>query len=226
MMKNGNGKSGTCIELSTVHFYTGSLPDTLSLKDCALALPRKMPGLMCGLYGRQSKQEGFMAAHAYALRNKLAFAVIDFKVRLDCAINPGKMKPEELSRHDFLSLNQVRRQTWECISLALEDGRVSPAGASIDEDGKKLLLTRPDLIAQLVELPGYQHFHVVAFDARPAISEQPLQVGAVPVRHWAAIESAVCRLNSTTQVTLDYPGDRDANGVTATYGKQAALSVR
>jgi hypothetical protein len=208
MMKNEDDKPGALIELSTVYFYTGSLPNTLSLKDCGLALPRKMPELICGLYGRQSKQEGFMAAHAYALRNKLEFTVIDFTVRLDFAINPGKMKPEDLPHHDFLSLNQVRRQTWESIAFALEEGGTSRASASMEEDGKKLLLTRPDLIAQLCDLPEYQHFRVVAFDAKPAISEQALQVGAVPVRHWAAIESAVCRLNPTTQVALEYPGER------------------
>lgn len=208
MMKNENDKPGALIELSTVYFYTGSLPTTLSLKDCGLALPRKMPGLICGLYGRQSKQEGFMAAHAYALQNKLEFTVIDFMVRLDFAINPGKMKSEDLPHHDFLSLNQVRRQTWESIAFALEDGSTSRAAAGIEEDGKKLLLTRPDLIAQLCELPDYQHFRVVAFDAKPVIGEQPLQIGAVPVRHWAAIESAVCRLNPTTPVALEYPGER------------------
>ncbi|AKU24735.1 hypothetical protein ACZ75_06745 [Massilia sp. NR 4-1] len=154
-----------------------------------------------------------MVAHAYAQENKLEFTVIDFTVRLDFAINPGKMKPEDLPLHDFLSLNQVRRQTWESIAFALEDGGTSRASASIEEDGKKLLLTRPDLIAQLCELPDYQHFRVLAFDAKPVISAQALQVGAVPVRHWAAIESAVCRLNPTTQVALEYPGDRPRRAV-------------
>lgn len=208
MMKSENDKPGALIELSTVYFYTGSLPNTLALKDCGLALPRKMPGLLCGLYGRQSKQEGFMAAHAYALQHKLEFTVIDFMVRLDSAINPGKMKPEDLPHHDFLSLNQVRRQTWESIAFALEEGGTSRASATIEDDGKKLLLTRPDLIAQLCDLPDFQHFRVVAFDAKPVIGDQALQVGAVPVRHWGAIESAVCRLNPTTQVALEYPGER------------------
>ncbi|MBY0243745.1 MAG: hypothetical protein K2X55_31010 [Burkholderiaceae bacterium] len=149
-----------------------------------------------------------MFAHAYALRHQLEFTLIDFVVRLQLPINPGKMKLEDLPHHDFLSLNQVRRQTWESIAFALEDGGSSGATAGIEEDGKKLLLTRPDLITQLCELPDYQHFRVLAFDAKPAISEQALQVGAVPVRHWGAIESAVCRLNPTTQVTLEYPGDR------------------
>lgn len=208
MMKSDNDKVGPLIELSTVYFYAGSPPNTLSLKDCALALPRKMPGLICGLYGRQGKQDGFMAAHAYAQHNGLEFTVIDFMVRLEFAINPGKMKPEDVPHHDFLSLNQLRRQTWESIAFALEEGGTSRAFASIEEDGKKLLLTRPDLIVQLCDLPDYQHFRVVAFDAKPSISEQTLQVGVVPVRHWGAIESAVCRLNPATQVSLECPGDR------------------
>jgi len=207
-MKSENDKPGALIELSTVYFYTGSLPNSLSLKDCGLALPRKMPGVICGLYGRQSKQDGFMAANAYARKHQLEFTVIDFMVRLDFAINPGKMKPEDLPHHDFLSLNQVRRQTWESIAFALDDGAAPNAAGGIDEDGKKLLLTRPDLIVQLCDLPEYQHFRVVAFDSKPAIGEVALQVGAVPVRHWAAIESAVCRLNPTTQVKLEYPSDR------------------
>ena len=202
MMKRENDQSGARIELSTVYFYTGSLPNTLLLKDCGLALPRKMPGLLCALYGRQSKQEGLMAAHAYALRNKLELAVIDFIVLLDRAINPGKMKPEDLPHHDFLSLNQVRRQTWEAIAFALDSG-TSRAAASIEEDGKRLLLTRPDLMAQLCELPDFLHFRVVAFTSQPDICKQALQVGAVPLRHWGEIESAVCWLSPTTHVALE-----------------------
>lgn len=207
-MTSQQDPGGALIELSTVYFFTGSLPKKLSLRNCSLAMAQKTPGLICGLYGRQSKQEGFMAAHAYAERHKLEFTVIDFLVRLQSAINPVKMAVEDLPRHDFLSLNQLRKQTWDAIAFALasSDGGVNED--SLEEDGKKILLSQPELISRLCEIPEYQHFRVLAFDGRPNFSEHPLQIGTVPVQHWDAIESAVCRLNPATQVTLEYPSDR------------------
>jgi len=206
-MSNENDKAGAVIELSTVYFHHGRLPEQLSLRNCGLAMPQKMPGMICGLYGRQAKQEGFMAAHAYAERHQLEFTVIDFLVRLDLAINPGKMKVEDLPHHDLLSLTQVRRQTWDAIAYALEAEGAAGRAGDIEEAGQKLLLDHPELIGRLCDLPGFQHFRVLAFDGKPAFSEQPLRVGVVPVRHWDAIETAICRLNPTTKIALDYPSD-------------------
>ncbi|MES2257434.1 MAG: hypothetical protein V4724_02890 [Pseudomonadota bacterium] len=209
-------KSGPIIELSTVYFYTGSVPRTLALKDCGLEMCQPMPGLICGIYGRQSKQDGFMAAHAYAERNRLEFTVIDFLVRLNCPINPSKMKTENVPDHDFLSLNQMRRQLWEPITFAIEDESEQDGARSNEEvDGKMLLLDSPSLISRFADTPEYQHLRVVAFDSRPVMCTQTLTIGVVPHRHWSAIEMATCRLNPTTHVTLENPLDNQSPNVKA-----------
>ncbi|MBA5690537.1 hypothetical protein [Rugamonas apoptosis] len=197
---------GPTIELSTVHFFHGPAPRVVSLKGCSLPMCEAMPGLMCGFYGRQAKQDGFMAAYAYAQLNNLDFTVIDFHVRLTSPINPVKMSIDEVGSHDLVSLAQARRELWKTIDFLIKDDTDDDAGgANLETDGKLLLLDRPGLISRVTDNMAFQHVKVMAFDSRTFISPRTLTVGVVPFRHWDAITHATCRLNPTTQVLLDSP---------------------
>ena len=205
MSRDAEFESST-IELSTVHFYRGPSPRVLSLKGCGLPMYEAIPEMMVGFYGRQGKQEGFMAAYAYAQANQLEFTVIDFLVKLDLPINPVKMSVDDLKSHDFLHLGQARRELWKTIDFLIEeDGDENVDSLHQELDGKLLLLDRPGLIARVADDSSFRHFKTLAFDSRTFISPRTLTVGAVPFRHWNSIIQATCRLNPTTQVLLDSP---------------------
>jgi hypothetical protein len=160
-----------------------------------------MPGLFCALYGRKSKQDGFMAAHAYAERHGLEFTVIDLSVGLSMPINPEKMTAEELGHHDFLPLTQAKNEVWDQVGAAIGD----------DGDGRTMLRESPALISKFLDGAAGLHLGLVAFDSKPAIASQTLVVGLVPHRNWRKITSAICRLDPATMVTLERP-DIEASG--------------
>lgn len=212
-------KSSTAIELSTVYFCEGAIPHTLSLRDCGLALRGTAPEAMTALYGHQSKQAGFMAARDYAERHRLNFTVIDFLVALDCRINAGQMKAEEIREHDFLAFQRLARSGTDQISVLLQEG-----GALYAEAMKPgaILLERPELLSVLLGQPDLRHLKVVAFQAHPVMSERALTIGAVPYSHWRAITEATCRLNPTTRITLDPPAPVSAPVNTSAPRKKSA----
>lgn len=88
------------IELSTVAFYKGLRPRSLSLWACSLPLVRHVPGALTAIHGARSKPEAFIAAHANAQRNRLQYTVIDFLVALEKRPSPV-MRPDELGSLDF-----------------------------------------------------------------------------------------------------------------------------
>lgn len=207
-MMNNPPKTQPVIELSTVYFYEGQIPRSIALKDCGLAMRAPVPGALTALYGYQSKQEGFMAARAFADQRRLQFTVIDFLVRLDHPINPGLMKPSELAQHDFISFLRMSRGMLNDLQAILEEHGGDDAG---DEAAKPhlLVMRRPELLVDVIHHPDLRHFKVIAHPAKPVFSERPLTVGTVPFAHWDAIQEASCRLNPTTRVTLERPGVGD-----------------
>ena len=85
-------------------------------------------------------------------------------------------------------------------------GREGVDTSSIDPSKPHLLLMqRPDLIAAVINEPGWEHMKIVTYPAKIALSEKPLNVGTVPFRHWDSIKKATCRLNPNIQTRLDPP---------------------
>lgn len=202
------------IELSTVYFYEGTAPRVIALKDCGLPMKSPVPGAFSALYGYQSKQEGFMAARAYADKNRLQFTVIDLLVKLDQKQNPLMMKPEDLPQHDFITFQRLSRSMTDELGGILKQQLERERGDTSALDPSKphlLLMQRPDLIAAVINEPGWEHMKVVTYPAKIALSEKPLNVGTVPFRHWDSIQKATCRLNPNIQITLDPPGQRAKN---------------
>lgn len=199
------------IELSTVYFYDGAAPRVIALKDSSLSMKSPIAGAFSALYGYQSKQEGFMAARAYADANRLQFTVIDLLVKLDRKQNPLMMKPEDLAHHDFITFQRLSRSMMDELSeilvhqLEREGVNTATLGASKPH---QLLIERPGLVTALVNRAGWEHMKVITYPAKIAISEKPLNVGTVPFRHWDSIQSATCRLNPNIQITLDPPARR------------------
>src|SRR5437868_3778 len=96
------------IELSSVYFYEeAAAPRTIPLQDCGLPMKTSTPGVFAGLYGYQSKTEGFVAARVYADKYRMQFTVVDYSVRLEHPINTRQMKPEEIEQHDFVSFSRI-----------------------------------------------------------------------------------------------------------------------
>lgn len=199
-------------ELSTVYFYEGSAPRVIALKDAGLQMRSPIPGAFSAIYGYQSKQEGFMAARAYADRHRLQFTVIDFLVRLDHKANPLMMKPEHLPQHDFIAFTRIARdmtdKLQEILARRLEKDGLDVGQVDLSKP-QQVLAQRPELITSLLDEPGWEHLKVIVYPAKVAMSEKPLAVGTVPFRHWDAIQEATCRLNPNIQITLDPPATQD-----------------
>jgi hypothetical protein len=201
------------IELSSVYFYEGTAPRVIALKDCDLFMKSPIPGAFSALYGYR-KQEGFMAARAYADQHRLQFTVIDFLVKLEHRQNPLTMKPEDLGQHDFIAFQRVSRSMMDELQDILRK-RLEQEGTDLNQidlsKPHQLIMRRPELVTTLIDEPGWEHLKVIAYLAKVAFSDKPLNVGTVPYRHWSAIQEATCRLNPNIQITLDLPGEREKN---------------
>ncbi|WP_321959530.1 hypothetical protein [Burkholderia cenocepacia] len=218
MSTNEKPDSQHIIELSTVYFYEGTAPRVIALKDCGLPMKSPVPGAFSALYGYQSKQEGFMAARAYADKNRLQFTVIDLLVKLDQKQNPLMMKPQDLPQHDFITFQRLSRsmmdELQEILRRHLERKGID---TSLLDQSKPhvLLMQRPDLITSVIDEPGWEHMKVIAYPAKIPISEKPLNIGTVPFRNWASIQKATCRLNPNIQITLDPPDQHVKDAATS-----------
>lgn len=193
------------IELSSVYFYEGTLPSSIALKDCSLSTERNVPDTFLALYGYQSKQDGFMAARAYANENRLRFTVIDFLVKLDEKQNPLTMKPDELASHDFISFQRLSKSMAEEIGAIIRPHAEQLGLTDKASKPQQLLMQYPELISPLLQSPGWEHLKVAAYPSKVQMSPKPLAVGAIPFRHWGSIAEATCRLNPEVFIRLDHP---------------------
>lgn len=153
-----------------------------------------------------------MAARAYADRERLQFTVIDFVVSLDHKQNPLMMKPEDLTQHDFISFQRLSRSMMDqlqgILKKRLEEEGIEPNPAELAKP-QLLIMQRPELITSVLDEAGWEQMKVIAYPAKLAISEKPLNVGTVPFRHWGAIQEATCRLNPNIRITLDPPAGHE-----------------
>lgn len=197
------------LDLSTVYFFKQSPPPVIALKDCNLLMNNLNKNeTLPVLHGYQSKQDGFMAASHYAIKNRLEYTIIDLQIRLDYKQNRQRMKPEQLASFDYLALDRATRDLKNKLPEILER-RLAQEGvdsANLDMSRPDLILNeRPELISSVMNEPGWDHLKLLVFQASVPFSDNPLSVGAMPVRHWAAIQEANCRLNPTVRVILDPP---------------------
>ena len=167
-------------------------------------------------YGLQGKQDGFVAAQAYAATHGLKYTVIDMLVDLE-AQNPGLMKPSELSGYDFLNFSRASRKMSEQVAQWLTASRAGviardDIGTALSEQPLRAVLAQwPALVDELAELPSCRHLKVIAFHATTSLGTRPISIGNVPHRHWVAISEATCRLNPTVRITLDPPAKPSAS---------------
>ncbi|NML17052.1 hypothetical protein [Azohydromonas caseinilytica] len=212
------------IELSTVAFYAGLRPRSLSLWACSVPLIKHVPGALTAIYGAKSKPEAFMAASDYAQRNGFQYTVIDFIVNLEKRPSPV-MKPDELERFDFLNMSRMASAMnepigeWICAELAPGDSRAKllnemPLQQALRQD--------PSLLGVLLESPACRHLKLIACPAQTKLGLQPLRVGVVPFRHWLAIQEATCRLDPTVHITVEPPDPAAAKLVEASSRAAAA----
>jgi len=90
-----NKSEQSILDLSTVYFFKQIPPPVIALKDCNLWMNNLNKNeTLPVLHGRQSKQDGFMAASNYATKNRLDYTIIDLQIRFDHKQNPQRMKPE------------------------------------------------------------------------------------------------------------------------------------
>ncbi|MBK3477656.1 MULTISPECIES: hypothetical protein [Pseudomonas] len=206
------------IELSSVYFYSGPAPRAIALKDCGVPTDAPISGAFPALYGYQSKQDGFMAARAYADKNRLQFTVVDFLVELDQKQNPNMMRPDDIPNHDFISFARMSRSMMDDLQAVLHE-RLAKEGITPSKlelaKPHLLLQQRPDLVSSLIEAPGWDHMKVIAYPAKLTISEKPLTVGIVPHSHWDSIKEASCRLNPGIRITLEPPNPSQVDSATS-----------
>ncbi|KNH06022.1 hypothetical protein BRCH_03988 [Candidatus Burkholderia brachyanthoides] len=153
-----------------------------------------------------------MAARAYADKNRLQYTIIDILVKLDHKQNPLMTKPEDRAQHDFISFQRLSRSTVDELQGVLRRQYEQQGIDTTNLDLSKphlLIMQQPELIAAVMNDPDWEHMKVVTYPAKTSISEKPLNIGAIPFRHWDSIQQATCRLNPNIYITLDPPGQRD-----------------
>jgi len=198
------------VELSTVLFYRGEIPTEIALSDCSFPMARSPRKAFSGLYGLRGKQEGFVAARAYAASIGVKYTVIDVVVEL-ATQKTTPLKPEELAESEFLNLSRVSRGLAEDIRIWLPTSAGEAADGSTNAPDQKkvrvadLIEQNPALIDDLIEVKDCRHLKVIAYHAATMVSERPLAIGSVPYRHWGAILEATCRLNPAVHVSLASP---------------------
>jgi hypothetical protein len=188
------------IELSAVYFYHGCPPQTIALKECGLQASGPEAKRVSGFYGNQGKQEGFLAAKAYADKHRLRFEVVDFLVRLDHKQKNLKLNPEDLPCQDFVSFQRLSREIVEKLQ---EEAGLTATGAISDPAFQQ------ELAACAMRSPAWEHVKVFSYPELVLGSDRPLAIGSVPFRHWDSIVQGSCRLNPDLRVTLERPSDGD-----------------
>ncbi len=208
MSRNEKDDQQYSTELSTVYFYEGAAPRVIALRDCGLQMNSPVNGAFSALHGYQSKQEGFMAARAYADRHRLQFTVIDLMVSMDKRQNPLMMTPESLADHDFVAFTRMARSMTDKLGDMVQRRLVRDGedltGLNLSKPNQ-LIAQRPELISALLDEPECDHLKVIVHPAKVKMSDKLLSVGTIPFRHWHAIQEATCRLNPNIQITLDAP---------------------
>jgi hypothetical protein len=196
------------IELSTVAFYRGEVPNELSLCDCMIPMVNQPSRAFSAFYGLQGKQDGFVAAQNFAATRGLKYTVIDMLVELEKQ-NPGLMKPQELAKFDFLNFSRSSRGMIETAAEWLVEIGALEAPSSRDlpreQSLRTSLMQRPSLVDDFLGLPQCSHLKVIAFQAQTSLSDRPISLANVPFHHWKAIREASCRLDPTVRITLEPP---------------------
>lgn len=195
------------IELSTIVFYEHR-SNSLELHECSLPLANPLTGAFAGVYGTRSKPEAFVAARAHADRNRMQYTVVDVIVELEHKPNPTVMKPGELAQYDFFSMLRMASAMnhdvaeWIRAGLAPDDAR---ADQLEEQQIARTLARNPSLLTVLADSPACRHLRLIACPVLPGFSDQPLNAGIVPYRHWSSIKEATCRFDPTVHVTLNPP---------------------
>ncbi len=198
------------IELSTVVFYRGEIEHEIALRDSSFPMAKAPRKALSALYGTQGKQDGFVAARSYAVSQGLNYTVVDLLVDLE-EQNPQVMKPDNLSKFDFLNVTRMSRALGDDIASRLAEVLTSadldgePVEALFSQPLRAVLARWPHLADPLMDLDGCKHLKVIAFPAVTLVGARPVAIGCVQHRHWSAIREATCRLNPNIRVNLDAP---------------------
>ena len=219
-------KEPQVVKLRTLHFYdAGSVPPrVIALKDCSLLNDPPIPGIFSALYGYNGSS-GIPPLKKYADDNRLALIHISVEIKLDCKQNP-RMPFDDLPHHDFASLLEsasvsLRNEFGEMLRRILDSGKYGmadvhdaafndlinkprTASSFSREFARDVLMARPDLVSAIMDSPVCRHLKVIAFRTRSPLIGAPLQVAAVPFRHWSSIRKVTC-LTPGVDVLLENP---------------------
>ena len=215
------------VKLTTLHFYdAGAVPPReIALRDCSLLNKPSIPGVFTALYGYNG-QRNIAAMKTYAAANRLAFIIINVEVKLDYRQDP-QMTCDDLPHHDFVSLLDsasisLRNEFGEMLRQILDSGKWAQQMGHANDDAfnnlfkprsksnfarefaRDVLMARPELISAVMDSPACRHLKAIAFRAKSHLSGSPLQIAAVPFRHWNCIRKATC-LMPNINVSLENP---------------------
>ncbi|MCC7005935.1 MAG: hypothetical protein IT497_04750 [Ottowia sp.] len=207
-------KNNSIVELSSVYFYEDAAPKVLSLKDCKLPTNNPIAGTFSALYGSQSKQDGFMAARAYADKHRLEFTVVDFSMDLRQKQNALITDAEDIQHYDFMSVQRLSRGMTNELRAIFQEKLAQQGALTATMDTSnlaKLIVQRPDMMVSIMDEPGWKHLKVIAYPAKLTISDKPLSIATLHFHDWGLIKEASCRLNPGMRITLEPPGQQDQN---------------
>lgn len=207
-------KNNSIVELSSLYFYADAAPKVLPLKDCKLSTNSPIAGTFSALYGSQSKQDGFMAARAYADKHRLEFTVVDFSMDLRQKQNAIITNAEDIQNYDFMFVQRLSRNMTNELRAIFQQKleQQGALAATMDTSNlAKLIVQRPDMMVSIMDEPGWEHLKVIAYPAKLTISEKPLNIATLRFHDWGLIKEASCRLNPNIRISLDPPSQQEKN---------------
>ncbi|WP_157798566.1 hypothetical protein [Dyella ginsengisoli] len=195
---------GSEIELSTLFWHPGQLPETVALLDCALKLPLAEGG-MHGLYGRTGRHEGFMAARERAVDTGSIYTVIDYRLQLSHKVEQKKRSAENMSEHEVLPVHALTADYAAELDTRIRSAHKWRTRSADERTASCLLETlaeHPSAVNDLLHMPELEHVRLFVYLAKPSFCQRPVPVATVPERHLGHIFRAESRLDPELVVTL------------------------
>jgi hypothetical protein len=205
------------IELSTVYWYTGSLPPVIDVNDCSLR--GLAPDAFHAFYGTRGKQDGFMAARAYALSSGQDYTAIDLSVSLECELPRQFVTEADIANLDFLPVHRLAQTFADDLDYRLRT-ELHIARRHVSDDGainalQHTLSLRPRAAKTVLDFPEFRHIKAIVYAAKLSISEDTIPIATIPERHMGSIVAARSRLDPGLVIKLhsDGPTAADKTGV-------------
>jgi hypothetical protein len=194
------------IELSSLYWYGGQLPNAVALVDCSLKLPHVDGGLH-GLYGHRGRHDGFMAARERAAESGLTYTVVDYRVQLSHKVEQKKRDADNMDQHEVFPAHGLKTAYAVELDSMIRSSRRWRKRTDDELTSDSLLRTlveHPSAVNDLMALPELKHVRLFVYMAKIGFSQEAVPVATIPDRYLRHVTRAESRLDPDLAVRLPH----------------------